>query len=292
MLALGLAAIVGCADLAAAVPGRFFVNSPGPATSAGPELTGDHTVVLTALRARLAPGERIAADANLPPAWSGFAPVWQISDANGFQPQFSKYQLARVQATGASFHGRNRTFPIVPRVRPYLVEMDVRYVVVRPVFDHFARAKGYTRVFSDSLYRVYRVDGKLERAYAVDPACLRRLGPYALTSCVQGPLVSVRLQDPSVRRLRIGAANGVPLLVTGEPWYPGWQAQSAKGALPVHRVGYLAAVTVPPGVSEVTLSYDPPGLEVGALLSVLAIGGSLIVLVRDRRRRRLSIRTG
>lgn len=66
--------------------------------------------------------------------------------------------------------------------------------------------------------------------------------------------------------------------MTGEPWYPGWQATDSAGALPVRRVGFLAAVSVPAGVTAVTMDYQPPGLILGALLSALAIGGSLVAV--------------
>jgi hypothetical protein len=276
-LALALAALTGCADLAAAVPGRYFVNSSGPATSAGPTLTGDGSPVLSALRKLLAPGERVAADvANLPPTWPGFPPIWNLSDVNGFQPQFSKYQLERVQATGADFGGRNRIFPIVPALRAYFEEMDARYVVLAAAHDPFARANGYRASYRDAIYHVYRLQGGLERAYAVDPACVRRFS--AVPACRVGPRTQVALTGPSTRRIEIPAASGVPMLITGEPWYPGWQATTPKGGLAVRRAGYLAAVAVPPGVTEVTLSYHPPGLIAGVILSVLALAGSVLLL--------------
>ena len=53
----------------------------------------------------------------------------------------------------------------------------------------------------------------------------------------------------------------------------------------MRRVGFLAAVSVPAGVSEVTIDYQPPGLIAGAVVSVLAIIGCGVVVVRDRRRR-------
>ena len=40
----------------------------------------------------------------------------------------------------------------------------------------------------------------------------------------------------------------------------------------MRRVGFLAAVSVPAGVTAVTMDYQPPGLILGALLSALAIG--------------------
>lgn len=142
-LALAFAAIVAGAELASAVPGRYFVNAPGSPTSAGPNTTGDGSEVLKSLRQRLAPDARIAADvAFLPPTWAGFPPIWRLADVNGFQPQFSKFQLQRVIATGVDFEGRNRTFPLAPGARPYLEELDVQYVLVAANHDRFAGGGG------------------------------------------------------------------------------------------------------------------------------------------------------
>ena len=284
--AVGLvaAAVVAGADLAAAVPARYFVNAPGPATSAGPNATGDGSAVLTFLHRHLAPDERIAADAaHLPPTWNGFPPVWQLSDVNGFQPQFSKYQLARVQATGVLVNVLSRMFPITPGIHPYLDEMDARYVVVATGGNPFARARGYTSVFSDSLYDVYSVDGPLHHGYGVDESCLRRDRAFAVYECQTGPAVQSTQISPAAWRFRIDGRRGVPLLVTGEPWYPGWEAHSSTRSLSLRRVGYLAAVTVPPGTTEVTLKYSPPGLCAGILVSVLSLGASVAVVLLRRR---------
>lgn len=81
------------------------------------------------------------------------------------------------------------------------------------------------------------------------------------------------------------------MLITGEPWYPGWAAQSQHKTIGVRRVGYLVAVTVPPGVTTVTLTYSPPGLLAGAIVSMLALVG-LLLLASGRGRstlRRISV---
>lgn len=285
-LALACAAILGGAELASAVPGRYFVNSPGPATDAGPSQTGDGSAVLSFLRRHLAPGERVAANlAELPPQWAGFPPVWRLPNVNGFQPQLSKYQLARVAATGAPFTDGTRIFPIAPAVQPYLDEMDVRYIVTAAADSQFAQQRRYTMVFEDSIFRVYRVNGPLSHAYLIDGACVRRLGVDALLACRSGPAVTYTATAPATWRLNVPPVTGTRLLVTGEPWYPGWIAKSAGSSLPVRRVGYLAAVPVAARSHVVTLSYNPPDLVLGVVLSVLALSGSGAVLVAERRRR-------
>jgi hypothetical protein len=285
VVALALAAIVAGTDLASAVPDRFFVNSPEAATSAGPNATGDGSGVLSALRERLTPDGRIDADIDsLPAQWAGFPPVWHLSDVNGFQPQFSKYQLARVKATGVDFEGRNRTFPVAPGVRAYLEGLNVQYIVVAANHDRFAGIQGYTPVFQDSTYHVYRVDAREFRAYVINEGCLRDHGAVGLLACRTGPTVRTTLTGSATRRLLIKSAAAAPLLlITGEPWYPGWQATSSAGPLSVRRIGYLAAVSVPRGTTQVQLTYHAPGLLLGGALSVLAIVGSLLAVARSRR---------
>jgi hypothetical protein len=289
-LALGLAALVAGADLASAVTHRYFVNTQGPATSAGPNAIGDGSMVLSVLRRRLAPSARIDADVNILPAmWEGFSPVWHLADVNGFQPQFSKYQLARVMATGVAVEVNNRIFPLVPAIHPFLEEMDVEYVVALGASDRLAGAPDYTLVFQDGRYHVYRVDAQESRAYAINEGCLRRHGAFDLLACRTGPAVRTRVTGWSTRRLVIeSTANSPLLLITGEPWYPGWRAMSPSGPLPVRRIGYLAAVSVPQGTTQVQLSYHAPGLLVGGGLSTLAIGSSLLFLAYQRRSWKLS----
>jgi uncharacterized membrane protein YfhO len=90
--------------------------------------------------------------------------------------------------------------------------------------------------------------------------------------------------SPNQRTYRFQAQTRTALLVTGEPWYPGWSAQTARGVASVHRAGFLTAVSVPAGADVVTMSYWPPGLTVGVVSSVLAIVGAVTVIVIDRRR--------
>lgn len=286
-VALALAAVVGCAELAADASTRYFVNSRSPTTSAGPNNSGDGSAVLARLRELLAPGERVAMDvANGNPAWAGFPPIWRLPDVNGFQPQFSKYQLARVVSTGADFGGRSRIFPVVPAVRAFLEEMDTRYVAVTAMLDPFAHRAGYEPVFRDALYHVYRVQGTFSRAYAVDASCLDRSGENAVLGCRTGTPVQATVRNGTVQRMKIARASMPTTVITGEPWYPGWHASSPSGSVAVRRAGYLAAVTVAPGVTTVSLGYTPPGLLVGAIISALALGGSLMLLLLRRRRRR------
>jgi hypothetical protein len=283
--ALAVVAVIGAAELATTVPGRYFINAPGPATSSGPSSTGDSPSVLSFLWRHTNAQDRIAADVPfLGPPWAGFPPVWHLSDANGFQPQFSNYQLAAGQAPGAPPQHGDREFDITPALHTYLEEMGVRYVVVSPTADAFVHARGYVPVFRDALYHVYETSWPHDRAYLVDPGCIGRRGAGGVIAC-RTPTVVATTTSSNSRRYRFAVAGRATLLVTGEPWYPGWRAADASGSLPVRRVGFLTAVTVPAGVGDVSMSYRPPGLLIGAVISLLAIGGSLLAIVWTRRRR-------
>ncbi len=280
--ALALAALAGSFELAASVPGRYFVNWPGPATSAGPYATGDGSGVLAYLKRSLQPGERVIADVvSLNASWSGFPPIWHLPDINGFQPEFSKYLLARVRATGAVFHS-DRSFPVTPIMSQFLDETDVRYVVLPASHDLFARTAGFKRVYADAGYHVYRNDARMRRAYAVNASCLRARGTLALTPCRSGPLITAKLTSTNTRTFVIAGREGVPLMITGEPWYPGWHASTRHGPLAVRRVGYMAAVSVPAGVSVLTMAYSTPYLVPGLVISALALLGAVAVVWRSR----------
>lgn len=285
---LALAALAAGADVASAVPDRYFVNASGAATNAGPNQTGvGSPQVLTVLREHLSSEGRIDTDIDsLPAQWAGFAPIWHLSVVNGFQPEFSKYQLARVKATGAEFEGRTRTFPLTPAAGAYLHELGVEYLVLSTANDRFAGAAGYQLVFADPVYRVYRVLNAGPHAYAVGAQCLLSVNAWDSLACRTGPMVHVTRTAAARRTLTIlPKAPSALVLITGEPWYPGWHASSSSGSLPVSRVGFQAAVSVPAGTTKVYLAYSPPGLLAGVVLSLLSIGASVLVLARGRRSR-------
>jgi hypothetical protein len=265
---LGIVALVAAADLVAAVPGRYFVEYPGAGTAAGPNTTGDESTVLSFLRATLEPGQRVIADVKyLPSVWHGFANIWRLSDANGFQPQFSKYQLARIATLAPGFTGR--IFPVDVNMLPYMEEMNAPYAVVAAAVDPLAGAPDFKRVFSSGAYRVYRARGRFQRAFAIRPGCSPPATPAGLSACLAPGRVSTELSGQSTRRFTLHGP--VSEVVTGEVWYPGWQASAGGASLPVKRVGYLAAVKIPKGVSHFTISYSPPGLPAGAAISGIAL---------------------
>ena len=76
-------------------------------------------------------------------------------------------------------------------------------------------------------------------------------------------------------------AEGPGLLVVSEGWDPGWSAQVDDKAAPVARVNQAEmAVTLGPGIRRVVLSYEPPGLVLGALLAAVGALGIVVPLLR------------
>jgi hypothetical protein len=285
--ALAVTAAIGIVELAATVPARYYINAPGRATSSGPAGTGDDPSVLTFLREHLGPQQRFAADVpSLPAVWAGFPPVWGVADANGFQPQFSKYELAVAEAGGSGPPLGSREFTISPALRGYLQALAVRYVVASAATDRFAHAPGYVPVFRDNAYHVYRTPWSAARAYGIDLACRGTAG-----SCATSIPVTTTVSSVNTRTYRFPRTGGAALVVTGEPWYPGWQAHDGSGSLDVARVGFVAAVRVPAGVDRVTMTYVPPGLVLGLVLSGLGVAGTLGLVVRERRRRGNNLET-
>jgi hypothetical protein len=285
LTALAAVAVVGAAELASTVPSRYFINAPGPATSSGASSTGDSPSVLTFLWRHTNHQDRIAADVpNIGPPWAGFPSLWHLSDANGFQPQFSKYQLAAAQPPGMPPPPGERKLPLTPAIHSYLEEMGVRYIVVSAATDPFLHAPGYVPAFQDGLFHVYRTSWPHRRAYVLDVGCVDRRGAGGLITCRTPTVVNTETSSTS-RRYRFRARPAQTALVTGEPWYPGWHASDATGSLPVHRIGFLTAVSVPAGVGDVSMSYRPPGLIVGGIVSLLAIAGAVAAVVYERRRR-------
>ena len=80
-------------------------------------------------------------------------------------------------------------------------------------------------------------------------------------------------------------AEGPGWLVTTQPWYPGWSAQSPSGALAVEPIdGALVGVALPPGPQTVALRYRPASLDRGLVVSGLALLAVAALWWLERRR--------
>jgi len=96
------------------------------------------------------------------------------------------------------------------------------------------------------------------------------------------PAVAARtLRNRVVLRLR---APRPGLVYCSETQVPGWRAEVNGEPAPILAANYaFRAVPVPPGEVVVTLSYFPPGLRTGLLVSLVAVlATASLVLARDR----------
>jgi hypothetical protein len=159
--------------------------------------------------------------------------------------------------------------------------------------------------------RLYRVPHALPRVYlaaraevATDPAALARLfdpevveGQLALLAPGAAPLVAPAARGGECRvtafsNNRVEArcrADAPAIAVFLEQHDVGWTAAVDGMAVPLLRANLLMrAVAVAAGTHTITLSYAPPGLRAGALLSSLALLAfavmSLTVVLRRARR--------
>jgi len=81
------------------------------------------------------------------------------------------------------------------------------------------------------------------------------------------------------------------LLVISQAWFPGWSASiDGHKTKAIRADAILLGVPVPAGRHKVILSYYPPGLTTGALVSGFTIAGfglmPLLFYARQRRRSR------
>ncbi len=72
------------------------------------------------------------------------------------------------------------------------------------------------------------------------------------------------------------------VLVIAESWAPGWQAAVGGRTLPVAPVAGLLGVRLGPGEGRVTLRFRPPGIAVGAVLSLAGLAAALGSVLRRR----------
>jgi hypothetical protein len=76
-------------------------------------------------------------------------------------------------------------------------------------------------------------------------------------------------------------AEGPGLLVVSEAWDLGWRAAVDEAATPILRVNHAEmAVPLGAGIRRVVLSYEPPGLRVGALLAAAGALALVVTLAR------------
>jgi Bacterial membrane protein YfhO len=105
---------------------------------------------------------------------------------------------------------------------------------------------------------------------------------YAATrGPAKGTAGRVRWLTDSADELRLEVRSEKPAwLVVLDSWDPGWSASIDSHATDVVRADYnFRAVRVPAGTSTIRMSYEPPGLVLGAVISGVTVGLIVAALV-------------
>ena len=95
----------------------------------------------------------------------------------------------------------------------------------------------------------------------------------------------MRLIQDAPDRLELDVRAASPaLLVLSEVWDPGWSATVSGVPAPVSVADQLLrAVPIPPGQHTVVLSYDPPLLRVGLVITAATLALFAVAIVLSRR---------
>ncbi len=99
------------------------------------------------------------------------------------------------------------------------------------------------------------------------------------------PAATVTLLREESRRVDVRTSTTVPaFLVLSNVWYPGWSATRDGTSVPLQRVNFtLLGVPVPAGEHTTSFRFRPGSLRTGAAISLFALAGLLVALVRRRR---------
>jgi hypothetical protein len=109
-------------------------------------------------------------------------------------------------------------------------------------------------------------------------------GPLVPATGIAGRVVATR-ERPG--RIDADVVSDRPsVLFVRDAYAPGWRATVDGRPAPLFRAnGRHRAVPIPGGRSRVTLSYAPPGLQAGLIVSVLSLLAALALVVRSRQER-------
>jgi hypothetical protein len=161
--------------------------------------------------------------------------------------------------------------------------------------------RGYRRVFNDDfvaifarpsapryfLTRDYAVRSPQDAFYAIaqKPALqllLDRPAGFPPDPAFHGAPVRVEHFGLNSYRLRV-TASAPALLSMSETNFPGWTAEINGREVPIRPANYaFRALEVPAGTSVVEMSYWPPGMTAGMIISVLALLVSIAIVLRHR----------
>jgi hypothetical protein len=173
--------------------------------------------------------------------------------------------------------------------------LAIAYTSSQPMAE--AEGRGYGRLYDDGFVRIFRRRGSPHFFFTSDfqvvpgkralallgglPAgrqvLLESTPPVAASPNLRGdPEVTVAVFGRNAYRLQVNAPRA-GLIYAADSWMPGWSARVDGRPAEILPANYaFRAVAVPAGRSEVELSYWPPGLTPGlvvTLASALALGG-------------------
>ncbi|MBI4299867.1 MAG: YfhO family protein, partial [Chloroflexi bacterium] len=110
----------------------------------------------------------------------------------------------------------------------------------------------------------------------------------------KGYVSSIEVQEEGPRSLAVRVnANSPGILVVSDVYYPGWKAYVDGAEKPILRANYfLRGVALGPGPHVVRMVFAPASVKIGALISIIALGMVLALLVACMSIRQLHKRLG
>lgn len=295
------------------------VNGTSPAEQYYP-----HTDFIRQVKAAVPPTERILIEDNAMPANTGL--VYDIRDWRAGDPMISRraYRATRVLAPDTfknpsdeyNVYLRNTRQELAPLLgmRYYILPWDKSPNDValpnRPDFTRLARKDGLALWRAEGVPGFAYLSDKVQAAADGEQALnwlkaatwdtARTYASVAETSA--GTLAGIEHQPgvspgnaevleytPGHMLLRVNADRRA-LLVVSESWYPGWHATLDDQPVEVLRSNYLSqGVVVPQGSHIVEMDYHSDALNLGAVLSVLGVVGTVGLGVWARRSKQVPL---
>jgi hypothetical protein len=227
--------------------------------------------------------------------------IWfGLEDIQGYNPLQTQRYVDYIDALNGhrqEYHERD-LFP-AGLSSPLLDLLNTRYLIVPadgPERDDLAPLlEELSTVYTDAHVRILENPEAFPRAWLVheatqvDPGealglladgtidprqiALLETAPPALSAAADATAEAavVLAHEPDRLELRVTAQTPA-LLMLSEVWDPGWSARVDGAAAPVYQAdSLLRAVPVPPGQHTVVLTYDPPLLRAGMVITLLTI---------------------
>jgi hypothetical protein len=292
------------------------INGTAPAEQYYP-VTEFHRQVIAAVP----PTERILVEGDVMPANTGL--VYNIRDWRTSDPMATRraYRATRVLAP-KTFQSGTDAYNVYLREPRYELAplLGMRYYILpweeNPNTSDLPNRADFTRLARKDGLALWRAEGVPGFAYLSDnvqPApdeeqalnwlkgatwdtartysAVAEATPDKLSAIKPVPGVSPGnvevLQYTSGHILLRVRAEHPALLVVSESWYPGWRAGMDGQAVEVLRANYLSqGVVVPQGEHVIQMDYHSDALNLGAILSVAGLAGTLGLGVWARRSRR------